>query len=779
MPRKKTVKKQTLLKHLLERRFLQIIFIYFGICWTILEFLSWLIENYQISPHLTDLGLITLLSMFPTVGMLAYFHGKPGRDEWTRVEKIGIPLNLLFTVILIFVVFSGKELGSATTQVTLQNEQGQIIRRKIPTSNFNRRLAIFFFRNQSGQTQLDWLQSAFMMGCHLDLVQDPVFSLYSASDNVIYQKILQAGLNSAIGLPMTLEKKIAGEIQREYFLGGSFTTSNDTFIVNTYLYETGTGKLIAERVYRNPNFYSIIDQITRQSKNDLGLPNWHIENTEDLPINALLTDNFEASREYFIGSELVNLKNNYRDATIHFEKATRLDPTFTMAHWMLYTCYINNNQPAPAQSALQAAMQHIYKIPELTRFTFKQEYYLITENPDKRFAVLEMWVKLYPRDIRGHFSLAAEYLKRNEPDKVITEYNTIMHLDPARLYYLQYIGDIYLRQGDFKNALKYYKQYQKKCPTDYSTFTAFGNLYFTMGNYEAARQYYTDAIAIEPNDIASIIQLGNIALESGAPESAFQSYQEALEHVRTAAEKNQAYEALQNYYEHTGQIHQAIRTRDAKFSAQAEYLNPASVALNRILDSSIKYHLYTGNPPAAIQYIKQIENRLAPPWNKLAAIAYLEYYIEQDQIAQATATVDKVEAAIEIFSSYDLSDRLHHARGQICELNEDYVGAVMEYQSELNLRPTNVTVIIDIARCYRQSGNAAKARSLLATTLKIKPHHPAANLEMARIYHALGESSQALHYLETALKIWNNADPDFAPAQNARKLAAQLSSAVS
>jgi hypothetical protein len=173
-------------------------------------------------PHLTDLGLITLLSMLPTVGMLAYFHGRPGRDEWTRTEKIGIPLNIIFTGILFFIVFSGKELGSATTQVTVRNDLGQVIKRNIPAGDFNRRVAIFFFRNQSGQTQLDWLQSAFMAGCHLDLSQDPVFSLYSASDNVIYQKILQAGLTNTAGLPMTLERKIATEVQREYFLGGSF-----------------------------------------------------------------------------------------------------------------------------------------------------------------------------------------------------------------------------------------------------------------------------------------------------------------------------------------------------------------------------------------------------------------------------------------------------------------------------------------------------------------------------------------------------------------------------
>ncbi len=779
MPRKKAAQKQTLLKRLLERRLPQIIFIYFGVCWTILEFLSWLVEHYQISPHLTDLGLIVLLSMLPTVSMLAYFHGKPGRDEWTRTEKIGIPLNILFTGIMIFIIFSGQELGSATTQVTVRNDLGQMIKRRVPAGEFNRRVAIFFFRNQAGQTQFDWLQSAFMAGCHLDLSQDPVFSLYSASDNVIYQKILKTGLTNSAGLPMTLERKIATEIQREYFLGGSFTTAGDTFIVSTYLYETGNGKLIAEHSYRDKDFCVVIDRITRELKTDLGLPVWHIEQTEDLPVKALLTNDPIAARAYFLGCDLVNLKNNYQDATPYFERAVHLDPTFTLAYWMLYACYVNFHQSAQALTALQTAMQHLYKVPELTRLVIKQEYYQVTENPDKRFAVLEMWVKLYPRDVRGHFSLAAEYLKRNEPDKVIAEYNTIMQLDPSRRYYLQYIGDIYLTSGDFKNALKYFTQYQQDFPGDYQAFTALGNLYFTMGNYTTAQQYYTDALALEPAAITAAIQLCNIALETGESESALDDLHKALRQARTANERSQVYEALQHYYERTGQIRAAFRARDDKFQAQAEFLNPATVAINRIFDGSLNCYFSIGDAGGAGRYLNQIENQLAAPWNKLVSVGFAEFYIAAGKTAPAETAADKFADAIRIFSSYHQSDRLHHLRGQICELKSDYLGAILEYQQELNIKPTAVTVMIDIARCYRLAGDPAKARSLLTTTLKVLPFHPAAHLEMAEIYQALGDPAAAAMHVQNALKIWSNADREFEPASIARQLASRLQKSIS
>jgi hypothetical protein len=35
--------------------------------------------------------------------ILAYFHGAPGKDEWTKMEKIGIPVNILFIAVVLVI----------------------------------------------------------------------------------------------------------------------------------------------------------------------------------------------------------------------------------------------------------------------------------------------------------------------------------------------------------------------------------------------------------------------------------------------------------------------------------------------------------------------------------------------------------------------------------------------------------------------------------------------------------------------------------------------------
>ena len=94
--------KKTFLKELLDRRVPQILGSYFVGATTLLFFIDWLIEKYGFSDYYTSLALFGLISILPSVIILAYFHGAPGKDEWTKIEKFGIPVNIVFIAIALF-----------------------------------------------------------------------------------------------------------------------------------------------------------------------------------------------------------------------------------------------------------------------------------------------------------------------------------------------------------------------------------------------------------------------------------------------------------------------------------------------------------------------------------------------------------------------------------------------------------------------------------------------------------------------------------------------------
>ena len=94
--------KQSLIKKLLERRIPQIIGSYFITGTTLVFFIQYLVDRYQFPTHYPTLALFALIGILPSVVILTYFHGAPGKDEWTKVERIGIPINVLFIAGILF-----------------------------------------------------------------------------------------------------------------------------------------------------------------------------------------------------------------------------------------------------------------------------------------------------------------------------------------------------------------------------------------------------------------------------------------------------------------------------------------------------------------------------------------------------------------------------------------------------------------------------------------------------------------------------------------------------
>ena len=94
--------KQSLIKKLLERRIHQILGSYLVAGTSLILFIEYLVDKYQFPSHYPTLALFALIGILPSVVIIAYFHGAPGKDEWTKVEKVGIPINVFFIASILF-----------------------------------------------------------------------------------------------------------------------------------------------------------------------------------------------------------------------------------------------------------------------------------------------------------------------------------------------------------------------------------------------------------------------------------------------------------------------------------------------------------------------------------------------------------------------------------------------------------------------------------------------------------------------------------------------------
>ena len=94
--------KKSFIKILLERRIPHILGSYLVAGTSLILFIEYLVGKYQFPAHYPTLSLFALIGILPSVIILSYFHGAPGKDEWTNVEKVGIPINVFFIAVILF-----------------------------------------------------------------------------------------------------------------------------------------------------------------------------------------------------------------------------------------------------------------------------------------------------------------------------------------------------------------------------------------------------------------------------------------------------------------------------------------------------------------------------------------------------------------------------------------------------------------------------------------------------------------------------------------------------
>ena len=107
--------------------------------------------------NLTSYVFVAMLVMLPGVLLVAYNHGAPGRDQWTRTEKIFVPINALVTAMLLWFMTPLIEVEAATETLAIEDETGAIQQFEVVRRGFHRELIAFYWQNETGNSELDWL----------------------------------------------------------------------------------------------------------------------------------------------------------------------------------------------------------------------------------------------------------------------------------------------------------------------------------------------------------------------------------------------------------------------------------------------------------------------------------------------------------------------------------------------------------------------------------------------------------------------------------------------
>jgi len=561
-----------------------------------------------------------------------------------------------------------------------------------------------------------------------------------------------------------------------YFVTGTIEDNpeNDQLIIRIELRNSITSKVIAENEFTGSNIFDISDEISRQLKYDIGIPEGHIEDVSDLPLSELLTTSETAMELHISSLRSRFFYNDYAKAQILSEQAVAEDPDFITAYTQLIDIYLLTSQKELSDKTYEMVMQNIIRLPEQIQFQLKYSYYLlIQQDADRAFAVVKMWKELYPYDIQAYSLSATLYQLKNEPGMAIKEYQEILKLDPDRYDYYLNIAALFSSQGNYDEALAYNKKYSLQFPESTKPLLANGDLYFRMRDFENAKTNFEKVLLIEHDNISAALGLANIDLVSGKYDQVEMQYQRILNYCKTPQEKYDVHKSLSDYYALVGQMNSSLASMISQYEYFSEYTDPVNVIINSALQ--LNKYVKAGKANEAFEIIEGYKEELKFPINKFISMGYMSIYLATKNADDIEASIPPLEDAIQSFRYEILRPYLNIAQAKVYQLRGEYAKAIDTYKDLLQANPTEISSNRSIGVCYKELGDYEKAITYVHIVLDRSPFNAEYNYEMAAIYADMGNKEKALEYLNVSLNIWKNADANYKLAQQARDLFQKLS----
>jgi tetratricopeptide (TPR) repeat protein len=754
------------LQDLIRRRVPHVLGVYALLAIGVVVGVNFLIDQFVLSPHLTSFTTVMLASLIPAVSVVAFFRGR----AWTWKAKVTIPANVVGSMLLLALMFNSTDLGAATTSIVVTDEDGNAIERVVPKSEFRKRVAIFAFDNESGNEDLAWLQHGVPVGLDMDLEQD--MFVQSTTTEEMIAGLREAGFPDGTNVPLTLKRQLATDEHSPYFVSGTFTTEGNDFALTVRLYETRRGKLLTEQVYTGPELFPLLDDAARQLRVDLGIPTSHIEDSEDLPVAAMMTQSEESYRHLVEAYQAITIDEDWATAATAIASAVEGDPTYAHAHLLQYIVNVLGNDRATATRALQNAMQHSYKLPERIQYIVKMAHYEFNQQPDKQMAVARMRVDMFSDDIDGRMILAQLFIIRDQTDSAIAQYEAILEIDPTQYDLVQQLGRLYQGEGNFDRASGYFGRYAELFPDDYESYMALGRLNRIQGEFEEAAAQFERALLIEPNRPSILLSLASLERRLGNLDAELEQIEAVMPRARTAQDSVQVLAALRSAYAYRGQTERAIEYMHQGLAVSATFTPPVGVLMERL--SALNMYIRAGQEARARETLAAVSAQLQPPFDGLLPVGTLVLALETKDPSEADAAVQQIEAFIRAFGAGGLQDLVLTARGRILELREQWEDAIAAYEAQLAADPTELSIHTAIGRCHRMLGALGAAEEALEKSLAGYPFSPTVHYELALVMADRGDTQQAIEHLETALRVWTDADDSYEPARNAREKLAEL-----
>lgn len=771
-----------------ERRVLPALGVYVASCWVLVEILDRLVERYALSPYVTDLVFWGLYTLLPAAALVAWSYGRPGKDTATRAQKIGVPINLLVTGALLFVLFGDKnfsrEVDATFIEQAVEVPAGDAVAEMAENVA---RVAVFFYENASGDESLDWLQFAATELLGRDLQQGPqvqVQSPYGNWQNGYYARLKAAGFPNGVGAPASLLREIARDANRRYFVEGRLERDGEALVVVTRLWDAASMRQVVEFEQRGWDIYAMFDEASARLREAMGVPSLDDAGSEDLPLSEIYGESEEALQAYIRGLNRRTFDTDIAGAIAELDQALTADPSFVMALMAKAQMLIEAGNLPGSVPVLESARKLDYRLPEDVRAGLTSMYLRATGQSDRLLDFLRLQAEL-TGEARWHNQLGLMLMINGEREEARDNFRLAYEKDPLDPSVLLTLSDLERSLGNLDGAIESALRYQEEQPEDMGASIKLGDLYRDSGDFEAAERRYRQASLLDDDAITPLLRLHIIATRQGDDGEARRLLEQALNRSDTPGALTQVHMMASQYESRLGRLDAAIEQLRAAQPHLAQSQPPFVVALT--IHVSIATQLMLRGDVDATRAILEEAREIVPqpPMNRFlqpiaATIAYTE-----GRYDEARAHLDDFDAVLRELNFNGLSFQVPLIAAEIARSEGDYEASARLMaegieQMEQSFVAGDLNAYL-VPQCYAhlaasqvKLGQLETAENTLASGFGLDPHLPTLWLVQAQLEQARGNDDAAREAVQRTLTVWSDADPAMLDYLSAQALAAEL-----
>jgi len=770
------------MENLTRRRVPQIVGMYVAATWLVIELGDWVTDRFNFPPDVTSFLFVAMLVMLPAVILFAYNHGAPGKDQWTTSERTIISLNALATVVVLFFMSPSLIVEAATETVKIPDETGAIREFEVARQGYHREVLGFFWDNESGRSELDWLSYGLPMMLAHDLNRvSPVLTVVTPfQSNGIQSAMRSRGYESLLDAPKGLAVEIARDRRSAALIVGSFGQDGETRTIDITLIDAQSGDEFGSHRFSGTDWLTAVDDVSEAVLRFLEIEPG--DNQSNDPISRHLTDSIAAIEHYVNADIALTISNDYPTGIAEYKSAVERDPAFAEASGALSIAYYLSGDIESARVTASQALRNSYRLSDTSKFRLKANRYIYDGDFVRGERVLDVWTQVQPNSTAAFRALAGiSRLQGTEEGliKASAAYDRLLELDPNDLDIIREQSAVEFQRGDYEAAAGYLRNFLDQKPDDGDVHLQLANIYQAQGDLDAAQRALEDAVILSDDPLQSELGLARLEARRGNYDQAEERLAGQLRGDLGPPQQMQVMGAQTEIALVRGRITRSLELI-VKINEIARTLMPPMVRLVSVESQQASLLLLLGEAEDALSITNGIADQLQPPLTSYLNFTYTNIYAGMEDregfrewVQKTHDAQDQLPAVFEPFIEMDIArlaiwdgdvetakehlDRAHSLFGQ------SFIQTLQNNLSTLSLQ-------VKLAELYLDANEPEICLQQIEGILRVFPAHAYAMLVAAKAHFARGNDDAGLALLVKALQIWSVADENYTHRQQASAL---------